>query len=664
MPAVKNLLAVRLSRASVAMLLLLPLLFACGRTHAERILVLGFDGLDPETVDLLLSEGKLPNFAKLRREGAYGRLKTFKPTLSPILWTTIATGKTPDQHGIGHFVGRDRLNGRDQPVTSDMRRTKAIWNLFSEAGRKVGVLGWWATYPPEKVNGFIASDRLAWHFLFAQGFEKAGATGATWPPELEARLRPKMTRPDQIGLADLAPYVDVTATDLDRPFDLEDDLQHFRWVLATMRSYRDVGLDLWQSERPDLMLAYFEGTDSTAHLFGHLFRAQGLAGELAVQQKRYGHAVESVYESADRILGDFLATLDRDTTLVVLSDHGFELGTLPEDPSRLRDMRRVSEQFHRDHGVLYLYGAGVRPSTRLDEPTLLDIAPTLLALAGIPPAADMPGRVLREGFVRLDEPARVATYESPGQRSGPIAAATPDPAAAPASAADQALLEHLKSLGYLSGTSSKGDRNLAAIAFENRDYRKAAEMYRALVQQEPEDAALRASFAGALGALGRYDEAIAQLDRSLAIDPLNPEGHHNRGAALERLGRRDEAVAAYREAVRYRGDYAPSLAALTRLGVAPTTQAPPTSAGELRARALAEEASQLARRGDYADALARLADAERLAPRLALVCQYESNVAYLAGDRPRAIRALERCLTLEPDNALYRTNLERLRTQR
>ncbi len=652
------------SRACVAVLVLLPLLFACGRTRAERILVLGFDGLDPETVDLLLAEGKLPNFAKLRREGAYGRLKTFKPTLSPILWTTIATGTTPDHHGIGHFVGRDQTNGRDQPVTSDMRRTKALWNLFSEAGRKVGVLGWWATYPPEKVNGFIASDRLAWHFLFAQGFEKAGATGATWPPELEARLRPKMTRPDQIGLADLAPYVDVSAADLDRPFDLEDDLQHFRWVLATMRSYRDIGLELWRSEHPDLMMVYFEGTDSTAHLFGHLFRAQGLAGELAVQQRKYGHAVESVYESADRILGDFLATLDRDTTLVVLSDHGFELGILPEDPSRLRDMRRVSEQFHRDHGVLYLYGAGVRPNTRLDEPTLLDIAPTLLALAGLPPAADMPGRVLREAFVGLDEPARVATYENPGQRAEPKAPATPAQPAAASSAADQALLEHLKSLGYLSGSSSKGDRNLAAIAFEAGDYRKAAQMYQALVEQEPGDAALRASFAGALGALGRYDEAIAQLDRSLAIDRLNPEGHHNRGAALERLGRREEAIAAYREAVRYRGDYAPSLQALARLGVATTTKAPPASANERRAVALAEEASSLARRGDYADALARLSDAERLAPRLALVCQYESNVAYLAGDRPRAIRALERCLGLEPDNALYRTNLERLRTQR
>lgn len=273
--------------------------------------------------------------------------------------------------------------------------------------------------------------------------------------------------------------------------------------------------------------------------------------------------------------------------------------------------------------------------------------------------------MLREGFVRLDEPSRLATYESSGARAEVAATSTAaaTPPAGTASPADQALLEHLKSLGYLSGTSSKGDRNLAAIAFENRDFRKSAQMYQALVQQEPDDAALRASFAGALGALGRYDEAIVQLDRSLALDPLNPEGHHNRGAALERLGRRDEAIASYREAVRYRGDYAPSLQALARLG-APTTERRPASPREREASGIAEEASNLARRGDYVQALDRLAAAERLAPGLALVCQYEANVAYLAGDRPRAIRALERCLALEPDNALFRTNLERLRTQR
>ena len=66
--------------------------------------MLGIDGLEPSVIDLLLAEGKLPAFAKLRREGAYGRLQSMKPLLSPIIWTTVATGRLPDAHRIGHFV--------------------------------------------------------------------------------------------------------------------------------------------------------------------------------------------------------------------------------------------------------------------------------------------------------------------------------------------------------------------------------------------------------------------------------------------------------------------------------------------------------------------------------------------------------------------------------
>src|SRR5262245_26516417 len=81
------------------------LLLLCGCASNDqpgRVIVLGLDGMDPEVVDLLMSEGKMPNFARLRQEGAYGRFLSAKPLLSPIIWTTIATGKTPDQHQIGH----------------------------------------------------------------------------------------------------------------------------------------------------------------------------------------------------------------------------------------------------------------------------------------------------------------------------------------------------------------------------------------------------------------------------------------------------------------------------------------------------------------------------------------------------------------------------------
>jgi arylsulfatase A-like enzyme len=97
--------------------------------------------------------------------------------------------------------------------------------------------------------------------------------------------------------------------------------------------------------------------------------------------------------------------MDPSTTLIVLSDHGFELGALPEDPSKTRDMRRVSEKYHRIEGILYMYGRGVRPHARIDGAKIVDIAPTVLALAGLGRAQDMPGRILSEALDIGPEPS-------------------------------------------------------------------------------------------------------------------------------------------------------------------------------------------------------------------------------------------------------------------
>lgn len=645
----------------------LTLALSCGRSE-PRVLLLGFDGLDPETVDRMISEGGLPNFARMRREGAYGRLKSFEPMLSPILWTTIATGRTPDAHGIGHFVALDPVTGESLPVTSDLRKVRALWEILSERERTTAVVGWWATWPPEPIRGWMVSDHLAYHFLFGDGLSGGDRSVKTSPPDLEARIAPLVVRPQAIGAAELAPFASVPAAELDRPLDLQDDLAHLRWLLATAETHRRVGLELWKRERPDTALVYFEGTDSVAHLFGHLFRARGLAGELAAQQARYGGAVEAMYRRADEILGDFLDAAGDETTVIALSDHGFELGVLPDDPSRLRDMRRVSERFHRPEGVLYAWGRGVRAGSRFDGATLLDVAPTVLALHGLPASAEMPGRVLAEGFVRLTAPERVATFEATPRGTTPVARDA---------AADRALLEHLESLGYLGGprreaagapaaappagvSSPQAERNLAAIAFQEKRYDEAERRYRALIAAEFGDAGLRSSLAGVLGAQGRYDEAMRELDAALAADPINPEGYHNKGVLLERTNRTAEAIEQYRTAVRYRPDFEPSRQALARLTGSAEVRTPRDEA-EARSTALCEAAADAARRGDYPAAFAHLEEAKRAAPGHVLPHQYESNVAYLAGDRARAIAALERALELEPGNALYRHNLEQLR---
>ncbi|HKI03955.1 MAG TPA: alkaline phosphatase family protein [Thermoanaerobaculia bacterium] len=641
-------------------ILLLLLLAGCARDSGpRRILVLALDGVDPETVDLLISEGKLPNFARLKREGAYGPLLSQRPLLSPVVWTTIATGKTPDRHGIGHFVAVNPRTGEELPVTSRLRHVKALWNIFSGAGRSVAVVGWWATWPPEDVRGSIVSDHAAYHFLFPGGFAGGGGEAVTHPPELEKEIAPLLRRPADLGPADLAPFVDVPPEDLARPFEFDDELGHFRWALATAQSYRDIGLKLWQEDRPGLEMVYVEGTDTVSHLFGHLFRAQGLAGELAGQQRRYGRAVEAMYVLADGIVGDFLQQMDGSTTLAVLSDHGFELGALPDDPSMTRDLRRVSERSHRLEGILYLYGAGVKPGAAFDRAGILDVAPTLLALAGLPPGRDMHGRVLAEALT-IKEPERIATYEKKdgGEKRAARAEAPGDQASDQAS--DQAIMEHLRSLGYLDARSPKGDRNLAAVYYREGRLEEAAAQYRQLVAAEPDDAGLRTSYAGVLGSLGRYPEAREQLERGLEIDPLNAEGHHNLAVIHEREGQKEKAIEEYRAALRYAPAFEPSRQALLRLTGSAEVDGPRT-AEEQQAFALAEHASQAARRGDYPRALADLDAAARLAPRYPLIYQYRSNVAYLMKDYPAAIAALEKALALQPDNALYRENLKRLR---
>ncbi len=628
----------------------------CGLGAPEgRVLVLGLDGMDPRVVDLLMSEGKMPSFARMRQEGAYGILKSSKPLLSPVIWTTIATGKTPDQHHIGHFTAVNQVTGEQLPVTSQMRRAKALWNMASERERKVSVIGWWATWPAETVKGTIISDHLCYHFLFDGGFAEGGPDpgGKTWPADLLADVAPMVIRPGDLTPEDVAPFVHVSAEEFARPFTFQDDLGHFKWALATARSYRDIGLHLWKRDEPDLMMLYIEGTDSTSHLFGHLFRAEGLAGELAEQQRRYGGAVEQMYVEADRIVGKFLEALDEETTLIVVSDHGFSLGQLQDDPSRTRDMRRVSEKFHTPEGIIYMFGNRVKTYTRLEDAAILDVAPTALALMGLPPASDMPGRVLTEA-VDLEAPVRVPSWES-GDREG-VEVAGGD------KEVDEEILERLRSLGYLDAESPTGDRNLAAVLFESGKHEEAAAAYVKLVEKDPEDGGLRTSLAGALGALGRYDEAIEQLQKAIDLQPLNPEAYHNRAVIHERRGDGAAAVHDYQTALRYNPQYQPSRDSLVRLG-APERPAAPSTPEQQRAWKLAEEAGAVARRGDYRTAMARLDEAQRIAPDFALVYQYRSNVAYLMGDREAAITALKKGLALEPDNALFKENLKRLQEQ-
>src|SRR6185503_14186457 len=74
------------------------------KAQVKRVIFLGLDGLDPRLTERYLAQGKLPNLAKLREQGSYHRLRTTFPALSPVAWSTFATGVNPGRHNIFDFL--------------------------------------------------------------------------------------------------------------------------------------------------------------------------------------------------------------------------------------------------------------------------------------------------------------------------------------------------------------------------------------------------------------------------------------------------------------------------------------------------------------------------------------------------------------------------------
>src|SRR5262245_61079923 len=103
---------------------------------AKRICLIGWDAADWKMINPLLERGQMPNLHKLIDNGVMGNVASLSPMLSPILWTSIATGKHADKHMILGFAEPDGDSGKLRPVTSTSRKSKAIWNILSEHGKR------------------------------------------------------------------------------------------------------------------------------------------------------------------------------------------------------------------------------------------------------------------------------------------------------------------------------------------------------------------------------------------------------------------------------------------------------------------------------------------------------------------------------------------------
>ena len=128
------------------------------KRKAKKVLVIGWDAADWKIINPLMDQGLMPTLEGLVNNGVIGNLATLDPPLSPILWSSIATGKLGDKHGILGFVEPDPEKMTIRPVLGSSRKVKAIWNILSQNGIKSNVIGWWPSHPAEPINGVMVSN--------------------------------------------------------------------------------------------------------------------------------------------------------------------------------------------------------------------------------------------------------------------------------------------------------------------------------------------------------------------------------------------------------------------------------------------------------------------------------------------------------------------------
>jgi tetratricopeptide (TPR) repeat protein len=394
----------------------------------------------------------MPNWKRLVSEGASARLRSFVPLISPIVWTTAATGMTPDLHRVLDFQETNPKTGAKVPISGFSRAVPAVWNAASEAGRKVGVVGWWATHPAEEVNGFFVTDHAA-PILF----DRLPLSGAAYPPALESGIAQVIARDGAVSDAELGGFVSASPAEISAAraggAGLENPIVALSRILSATRVSHRVARDLYDREKPDLLALSIEGTDEVGHVFAAATPPK-IACASDADLARYGNVVARYYAEIDGILGQWMRRAREDgATLIVHSDHGFKWGE--DRPCGLASGNWATAAFwHRLDGVFAAWGARVRPNATRGDASVFDVAPTVLALLDVRADPRMTGKPASFAFAFASASASASVRPEP---RASVAGLTVRRVPAQPMSKEEAgeYTKKLLALGYLSGSEAR-----------------------------------------------------------------------------------------------------------------------------------------------------------------------------------------------------------------
>jgi predicted AlkP superfamily phosphohydrolase/phosphomutase len=260
----------------------------------SRFLLIGLDGLEPSLAAPWMDDGTLPNLAALRSRGTFLRCQSVEPPVTFPAWTTCVTGVNPGRHGVFDFTEVDHAQQQIRFVNSTHRRAPALWNVLSDAGKRVGVLGVPATYPPEPVNGFMVS-----------GFDSPVATAVD-----RSFVHPASLYDDVRDWR----FADVQESNIGEGWHAHTLAK----LLAKIEDKESVTLNLFNREPWDFFMVVFGESDTIAHHFW-MFHDKNSPRF----RNGFETAIRQIYKRLDTTVGKLMDAAGDDVTIGIVSDHGF-----------------------------------------------------------------------------------------------------------------------------------------------------------------------------------------------------------------------------------------------------------------------------------------------------------------------------------------------------
>jgi predicted AlkP superfamily phosphohydrolase/phosphomutase/tetratricopeptide (TPR) repeat protein len=496
--------------------------------YAKKVLLIGWDAADWKIASPLVDAGLMPALDDMISHGVMGNIATLQPILSPMLWNSIATGKRAHKHGIHGFMEPDPHSGGIRPVSSTSRKVKALWNILTQRGYKTHVLGWFAGHPAEPINGIAVSD-LYPHAVGALDKPWPLPPGAVHPESLRdtfARLRMHPAEVTQEAILPMIPR----AAEIDQEKDR--GLVSFAKILSENCSIHNAATWILQNEPWDFLAVYYNGIDHFCHAFMN-FRPPRMEGIPESSFEIYKDVIDSAYRFHDMMLETLVTLAGPEATVLLVSDHGFHSDHL-RPRSIPREPAGPAVQ-HRPFGIVCMRGPHVRQDERIYGATLLDIAPTVLTLFGLPIGDDMDGRVLVEAFDETPEIERIPSWESEAGECGMHASdLRMDPVAA------QAVIEQFVALGYIQPLTEdqgkavasairEGKYNLAREYLDSRKPNEALPLLEELSREHPKEMRFKLQLAQCYLTLGRGGDARTTIDEVLKFEPEEASSTKNNG---------------------------------------------------------------------------------------------------------------------------------------